>query len=84
MPKSSKMGRPVNGQPLVFFKLTLGLHPVRHAHIIARIAAAPKGKKSSVIVDMLENGVSSTPTPKNTEPTEEASPVKRFVDEDSI
>jgi len=58
MAAKRRAGRPVNGYPLITFNVSIGLHPVRHAHIIARLNAAPKGKKSSVIVSMMETGSS--------------------------
>lgn len=59
MAKRKSAGRPpTDGYGLIFFNVSLGLHPIRHAHIIARINAAPKGKKAAVIVDMLEHGAS--------------------------
>lgn len=60
MAKRKAAGRPpTDGYGLIFFNVSLGLHPIRHAHIIARINAAPKGKKAAVIVDMLEHGASA-------------------------
>lgn len=56
MAAKGKAGRPVNGYPLIIYNVSIGLHPVLHAHVIARINAAPKGKKASVIVDMMVNG----------------------------
>lgn len=56
MATKGKAGRPVDGYPLIIYNVSIGLHPVRHAHIIARLNAAPKGKKASVIVDMMVNG----------------------------
>lgn len=59
MAKRKSAGRPpTDGYGLIFFNVSLGLHPIRHAHIIARINAAPKGKKAAVIVDMLDHGAS--------------------------
>lgn len=56
MAAKGKVGRPVDGYPLVIYNVSFGLHPVRHAHIIAKLNAAPKGKRASVIVDMMVNG----------------------------
>jgi len=68
MAKRKSAGRPpTDGYGLIFFNVSLGLHPIRHAHIIARINAAPKGKKAAVIVDMLEHGAS---LPTGNQPTE--------------
>lgn len=69
---SKRMGRPVDGYPLIFFNVSIGLHPIRHAHIIAKISAAPKGKKSAVIVEMMEHG-SITPAAIEAKESEPAS-----------
>lgn len=51
-----KAGRPVDGYPLVTFNVSIGLHPIKHAHVISQLDAAPPGKKSATIVSLMEKG----------------------------